>query len=80
MLSVIQEQDFAAIHSLIEMSIRASVAQTEEDAQFLIDDVVLSLDQWKQTGCADLEIKYCVQVKSSDSSSSRTSGICLTCS
>ncbi|MEK6258663.1 MAG: GNAT family N-acetyltransferase [Planctomycetota bacterium] len=61
MLSVIQEQDFAAIRALIETSIRASVAQTDEDARFLIDDVVLSLDSWKQTGCAGLGIQYCVQ-------------------
>jgi GNAT superfamily N-acetyltransferase len=61
MLSIIQEQDFAAIRSLIETSIRVSVAQTEDDARFLVDDVVLSLDKWKQTGCAGLGIKYSVE-------------------
>ncbi len=61
MLSIIQEEDFAAVRSLIEASIRTSVAQTEEDARFLIDDVLSSLEKWKQAGCQGLGIKYCVE-------------------
>jgi GNAT superfamily N-acetyltransferase len=60
-LSVIQQQDLADLRSLIETSIRATVAQTDDDARFLIDDVVKSLDSWTQTGCAGLGIKGCVR-------------------
>ena len=44
----VAESDLPAIRSLIEAAIRDSVAASEEEAQFLIEDIGHSLDGWRE--------------------------------
>ncbi len=59
MLAPVTVQDLADIRSLIASAIRHSVASTEQDALFLIDDTSASLEWWRRNQEAALHLKYC---------------------
>lgn len=57
-LSPVDIHDLPSIKALIASAIRASVASSEEEAVFLIDDIDESLDWWRQNPDASLHLKY----------------------
>jgi len=46
MLYTVRKNDFEELVNVVEITVRESVAETEKDAEFLIDDIVKSLDKW----------------------------------
>jgi GNAT superfamily N-acetyltransferase len=60
MLAPVTVQDLPEIRALIASAIRHSVANSEEDATFLINDVDESLDWWRGNQQRALHLKYSV--------------------
>ena len=60
MISPIEEGDFDELSSLVAVAVRESVANNEEDAKFLIEDIVLSLKTWQTSDSESFHAKYSV--------------------
>jgi len=60
MISPVEERDLDELKDLIAVVVCESVADNEEDATFLIDDIVLSLNTWWTSGSKGFHAKYSV--------------------
>jgi len=45
----VENNDFDELAGVIDQSVRANVAKTEEDAKFLVKDITQSLDKWRKS-------------------------------
>ena len=60
MISPIDEGDFDQLSNIVNMTVHGSIANNEEDARFLIEDVVRSLKTWHALGSRGFHAKYSV--------------------
>lgn len=60
MISPIEEGDFDELSSLVAVAVRKCVADNENDARFLIEDIVLSLKDWQTFYSESFHARYCV--------------------
>ena len=60
MIHPIESGDFDELSDLVTVAVRESIATNEEDARFLIADIVQSLNTWNASGCAGFHAKYSV--------------------
>lgn len=58
MMYPIENDDFDELSTLIAVSVRERVVSSEGDANFLTDDIVLSLQTWQTAGSAGFHAKY----------------------
>jgi len=60
MLSEIGENDLDELRKLVAESVRDSVIRSDEEATPLIDEIVRSLDDWRESGSLGFHRKYSV--------------------
>ena len=60
MIGPIEEGDFDELSSLVAVVVRESVADNEEDAKFLISDIILSMKTWWTSKSGSFHGKYTV--------------------
>jgi GNAT superfamily N-acetyltransferase len=60
MISPIEERELDELKGLVAVTVRQCVADSDEDATFLIEDIVLSLNTWWTSGSKGLHTKYSV--------------------
>lgn len=58
MLCAIEPNDLDELTKLVEITVRESVANSEEDAEFLIDDIVKSFKKWLDSNDGGFAYKY----------------------
>ena len=63
MLSAISKNDLDELRELVSESVRRSITDSEEEAAFLIEDIVRSLDGWSKSGSVGFHRKYSVAGK-----------------
>ena len=60
MISLIEDTDVDVLSNIVSAAVRESIAENDEDARFLIDDIVGSLKTWQMSDSDGFRGKYCV--------------------
>ena len=58
MIEIVEAADIPEVQRLIETAVRESVATSDEDAAYLIDDIQESVDWWQQNPEKCIHLKY----------------------
>lgn len=58
MLCIVESHDFEKLAGVIDKSVRGTVAKMEEEAEFLIKDIIQSFDKWRKSPEGGFCYKY----------------------